>query len=159
MRALVVSLAVALVAAPAASAKLTPREEAWVKPLLPLVNSTARDVNGLQKQVSDPAALTVGTKQNLALTLTLARLVQCTPKLKRLGPPPTARLRPVGSSMGAACTYLGSAGHLFARWIGSLRSAPKATSKALLARAAAQFGLGRTALLQTRTRLVALGAR
>jgi hypothetical protein len=157
VRALVVSLAAALVAAPAASAKLTPREEAWVRPVLVLVNAAAKDVRTLPQQVGDPAALTVGTKQNLALTLTLSRLVSCTPRLKRLGAPPTARLRPAASSLAAACTYLGSAGHLFARWIGSLRSAPKATSKDLLARAAAQFGLGKTALLQARSRLVALG--
>ena len=158
MKVIVVSLAAALVAVPAASAKLAPKEEAWVRPVLPLVNAIGKDVGALPRQVSDPAALTVGTKQNLALTLTLAHLVSCTPKLKRLGPPPTARLRPVASSMTAACAYLGSAGHLFARWIGSLKSAPR-TSSSLLARATAQLRLGATALRQAQARLVALGSR
>jgi hypothetical protein len=103
----VVALA-ALLAAPVASAqttKLTPAENAWAVPVVNLMKSLSGRVGAIRFQVADPSVLTKGSKARTKLATTLREIVLCGERLKKDGPPPTARLKSFHSALKSACSY------------------------------------------------------
>jgi hypothetical protein len=122
MRRLTVALALLAMLVPAAasarSAKLTAAENRWAAPVVNLMKSMSGRVGAIGNQVSDPALLTRGSKAQLKLAVTLANLIACEGKLKKDGPPPTARLKPFATSVTAACTHYVRGSHLLARGVG-----------------------------------------
>jgi hypothetical protein len=103
----VVALA-ALLAVPAASAqttKLTPAENAWAVPVVNLMKSLSGHVGAIRFQVRDRTVLTKGSKARKKLDTTLREIVLCGERLKKNGPPPTARLKLFHDAVKSACSY------------------------------------------------------
>jgi hypothetical protein len=147
----VVAFAV-LLSVPAASArttKLTPAENAWAAPVVNLMKSLSGRVGAIGKQVSDPTILNKGSTAQLKLAVTLANIVVCGDKLKKDGPPPTARLTPFFTAVTSACTYYTSGAHSLAKGIGKL-SAPQIKSSIT------QIRHGSALLAVAQSRLVAI---
>jgi hypothetical protein len=98
----------ALLAVPAASArsaKLTPAENAWAAPVVNMMKSLSGRVGAIRFQVKDPAVLTKGSAARKKLTVTLREIVLCGSKLQKAGVPPTARMRPFYAAVRSACSY------------------------------------------------------
>lgn len=138
----------ALLAVPAASArsaKLTPAENAWAAPVVNLMKSLSGRVGAIGKQVSDPAVVTKGSKAQLKLAVTLANIIVCGDKLQKIGAPPTARLQPFYAAVKSACSYYTSGAHSLAKGIGKL-----STSRIKASLTQIQHGSALLALAQSR---------
>lgn len=131
------------------TSKLTKGENAWAVPVVNLMKSLSGRIGAVGKQVADPTLLTRGSKAQGKLAVTLANLIACQGKLKKDGPPPTARLKPFSSSMGSACSHYVAGSHLLAKGVGKL-------SASLIKQALHELQQGSQALGRAQTQLVAL---
>lgn len=107
-------------AAPARTTKLTAPEQKWVTPVVQVWNLMNDGLKKVSAQVTADQALIPGTAANKALVITLGNFVTCTPALKKLGPPPTARLKPFAASMNGGCAQLGKGAHGIANGISTI---------------------------------------
>jgi hypothetical protein len=140
----------ALLAVPAASArsaKLTPAENAWAAPVVNMMKSLSGRVGAIRGQVSDPAVLTKASKAQLKLALTLANIIVCVPKLKKLGPPPTARLQPFYAAVRSACSYYTAGAHSLAKGIGKLSASQITASMTQIKHGSALLALAQSRLV------------
>jgi hypothetical protein len=145
---------VALLAVPAASAqstKLTPAENTWAVPVVNLMKSLSGRVGAIRNQVADPAVVTKGSKAQLKLAVTLANIIVCGDKLKRIGAPPTARLQPFYAAIKSACSYYTTGAHSLAKGIGKL-------SPTLIKSSLGQIKHGSALLALAQSRLVPLAS-
>ncbi len=163
MRALLAILAVSLLgavlasAAPAKTAKLTPSEEKWAKPVVNVWNVMNAGLLVVGDQTTANDALIPGTKTNYALTKTLANFISCTPALKKAGASPE-RLGTFSSSMKKACTHLGTGAHGVADGIATIYKKHNGKlGAAQITAAFAEFKQGSTLLAKARSQLFALG--
>jgi hypothetical protein len=150
-RALAVVALAALLAVPAASArtaKLTPAENAWAVPVVNLMKSLSGRVGAIGKQVSDPAVTTKGSKAQAKLAVTLANIVVCGDKLKKRGAPPTARLQPFYVAIRSACSYYTTGSHQLARGIGKLDASLIKQAMGTLRSGSGLFAVAQTRLVQ-----------
>jgi hypothetical protein len=95
-------------AAPTAGTKLTPKENAWAVPAVNMMKSLSGRVGAIRVQVRDPAVMTKGSTARKKLTTTLREIVLCGSRMKKNGPPPTARLTPFYVALKSACSYYSS---------------------------------------------------
>lgn len=124
LRLAVFVLVVAAIAVPAAGAKLTPKEQAWVAPLLKIWNTQYAAGGLVSKQASAKGSLVAGTTANETLLRTLAAIVDCKAphdRIKAAGSPPSSRLSAFVTELNAACGYDLKGANLVAKAIGSVR--------------------------------------
>ena len=114
------STAAAAGAAPARSAKLTAAEQKWATPVVQIWNLMNDGLRKVVAQANAKDALVPGTNTNKALVITLGNFVSCSPALKKIGPPPTARLKPFAASMTSGCALLGKGSHQIANGISTI---------------------------------------
>jgi hypothetical protein len=140
----------ALLAVPAASArtaKLTPAENTWSAPMVNLMKSLSGRVGAIGKQVSDPAVTTKGSKAQAKLAVTLANVVVCGTKIKQQGAPPTARLQGFYSALKSACSYYTNGAHQLAKGIGKLDAKLITQSITTIQQGSTLLGLARDRML------------
>lgn len=155
--------AVAASAAPARTDKLTPAENRWAAPVVNLMKSMSGRVGAIGAQVSDPKILVKGSSVQVKLAITLANLISCQAKLKKYGPPPTARLRPFAASVTSACTHYVGGSHLLAKGIGKATPAGHTAAEiklgtTLIKQALTELQRGSQALARAHAQLVPLAA-
>jgi hypothetical protein len=145
-------LLAALVAVPAASArtaKLTPSENRWAVPEVNLMKSLSGRVGAIRAQAGDPAVLTKGSKAQAKLAVTLANIIVCGSKVKKNGAPPTKRLELFYVALRSACSYYTTGSHQLAKGIGKLDAS-------MIRRSLTTFQHGSTLLALAQNRLAAL---
>ena len=120
LAALAASAAGAAGAAPARGAKLTAAEQKWATPAVQVWNVMNNGLKQVTPQVTANQALLPGTAANKALITTLGNFVTCSSAMKKLGPPPTARLKPFAASMASGCVLLANGAHGIANGISSI---------------------------------------
>ena len=124
VRLAVLVLVGAAIAVPAAGAKLTPKEQTWVAPLLKIWNTQYAGGGLVSKQANAKGSLVAGTKANETLLSTLAAIVDCKAphdRIKAAGSPPTSRLNSFVTELNAACEYDLKGANLVAKAMGSVR--------------------------------------
>jgi len=156
--ALAVLAALAASAAPAASAKLTPAEQKWAKPVVDLWNIENAGLLVVYKQATAKDALVAGTKTNLALSKTLANFVQCPAILKKIGTSPSG-LKAVSVSMTTSCARLSSGAHDVAKGIGQIGKRNQDAGTKLVLQGFGKFKKASTSLAVARRQLLAVGAK
>lgn len=133
-------------AAASASAKLTPAEQKWVSPLIHNWNVQNAGLQVVIQQAAAKNALIAGEKpQNEALSKTLIALVSCeTPKnvVKDAGAPPTTRLKPFSTALGAACADDFYGANYFAKAIGAVQKGNETAAGTDLKDGVAKFKAG-----------------
>ena len=107
-------------AAPARGGKLTAAEQKWVAPVVQVWNVMNDGLRKVTPQVTANQALLPGTAANKALVTTLGNFVTCSSAMKKVGPPPTARLKPFAASMSRACARLANGAHGIANGISTI---------------------------------------
>jgi len=156
--ALIAAAALAAGAAAVASAKLTPAEQKWVKPVVDLWNIENAGLLAVTKQATAKDALVVGTKTNLALSKTLANFVQCPTILKKIGTSP-ARMKAVSVSMTTSCSRLSSGAHDVAKGIGAIRKGNGDLGSKMVLQGFGKFKKASASLAVARKQLLAAGAK
>jgi len=150
-------------AASEASAKLTPVEQKWVKPLLKTWNVQNAALLNVIAQASATNALVAGEKpQNQKLTLTLAALVSCvSPKnvVKAAGTPPSPRLKPFATALAAGCADDFYGANYFAKAIGAVAKGNETAVDTDLKNGVAKFKLGSAQITKAYKVLIAIGGK
>ena len=144
-----------------AQAKLTPIEVKWATPLIGIWNVQNAGLHLVLPQAAAKNALVAGEKpQNLALTKTLAALLDCTTPTDRIakaGTPPSPRLVPFKDALNAACIHDANGANDFAKAIGAVTKGDTAKLKTFLAEGVAQFKLGSAQIAKAYKALIAIG--
>jgi hypothetical protein len=161
MRKLVVlcTAVAALGFAGAAEAKLTPVETKWAKPMISVWNEQNLALHVVIQAASAKNALVAGTTNNKRLTVILNTFVVCKSLIKKAGSPPSPRLQPFATALGAACTHDTSGATDFAKAVGAVGKGKGAQAQTLLKAGVAEFQRGTAALSQAKKSLVAVGGQ
>ncbi len=172
MRGLYVSLLLSVTAiavlAPTAGATrsgatLTAAEQKWVTPLIKIWNVQNQSLQVVVSQATAKNALIAGEKpQNLALTNTLAALVNCKEPadlIKRAGASPTPRLVVFRNALNSACIHDLNGATDFAKAIGAVGKGSNSKAQTLLKSGYAEFKRGSTQLTKAYAAIVALGGK
>ena len=147
-------------AAPTRTAKLTPAEEKWVKPVVNVFNVVNAGLGVVGKQTTADGALVPGTKANKTLIVTLGVFVDCGAAIKRAKAPPTTRLKPVASSMTNACAFLKKGALGVANGVSTIYKRNNAKLASLQIQAAFKdFAKGTQQLASAQRRLLTLGGK
>jgi len=146
-------------AASAASARLTPLEQRWVKPLLAVWTQQNAALHLVLPAASAKDALLVGTAANAKLTTVLNTFVVCSPELRKAGDPPSPRLRPYLAALTTACTHATSGAHDFAKAVGAVGKGKGALAQSYLARGVAEFKRATSALTTAYRAIIAIGGK
>jgi hypothetical protein len=160
LRLAVIALVWAAVLAPAAGARLTPKEQTWVTPLLKIWNTQYAAGGLVSKQATTKGSLVAGTKANKTLVLTLASLVDCkAPKdqIKAAGDPPSARLSPFLTELNTACEYDYKGANLVAKAMGSIRLGKTSQATSRLRAGISDLYKGRVQLAKAYVAITKLG--
>jgi hypothetical protein len=158
---LLVALAAAAAgAAPARSSKLTGPEQKWATPAIAFWNLMNVGLKAVSAQTTADGALIPGTKANKALVETLGNFVACTPAMKKVNEPPSARLKPFAASMTGACTHLAKGAHGVANGVSTIYKQNNAKLATLQIKAAfKEFTKGSGQLAAARQQLLAIGGK
>jgi hypothetical protein len=165
---LLLGIATIAVLAPAAGATrsgatLTATEQKWVTPLVKIWNIQNQSLQVVVGQATAKNALIAGEKpQNLALTNTLAAIVNCKAPadlIKRAGSSPTPRLLTFRNALNSACIHDLNGANDFAKAIGALRKGNSSEAQTLLKSGYSEFKRGSTQLTKAYVALVALGGK
>jgi hypothetical protein len=157
---LVVIAATAASAAPARSGKLTGPEQKWATPVIQVWNLMNDGLGKVSAQTTASRALEPGTAANKKLVTTLGNFVACTPAMKKLENPPTARLKRFSASMKGACAHLGKGAHGVANGVSTIYKQNNAKLATLQITAAfKEFQKGSTQLATARRQLLAIGGK
>jgi hypothetical protein len=160
---LLIVAAVSGLFAGAASAKLTPTEEKWAKPLITIWNVQNAGLHLVLGQAAAKNALVAGEKpENLALTKTLLALITCkqpTDLIAKAGTPPSPRLVAFRNALSAACSHDANGANDFAKAIGAVTAQKIAKVKTYLNAGVAEFKLGTAQLSKAYKALIAVGGK
>jgi hypothetical protein len=128
---------------PAASARLSPAEQAWITPLVEVWNVQNSSLKVVLTQALKTNALVAGNKpDNLRLTSTLVALAACKqPKdrIKLAGAPPTTRLNAFRDALNSACIHDQNGANDFAKAIGAVTKGRAAQVTPFLRQGTTQF--------------------
>ena len=148
---------VACLLAAGASAKLTPVEQTWAKPMIAVWNQQNVALQVVLQAASAKDALVYGSANNKKLNVILNTFVVCGPAIKKAGTPPSPRLKAFADALGTACTHDTNGAHDIAKVVGAVRKGKTAQLQALLQGSAAEFKLGTAALTKAYKSLLAIG--
>ena len=116
------------------------------------------DLRKVVAQTTADQALLPGTKANKALVVTLGNFVTCTPAMKKLKAPPSARLKPFAASMTRACAHLAKGAHGVANGVSTIYKQHNANlAKLQIAAAFKELAKGSQQLGTARKQLLAVG--
>jgi hypothetical protein len=150
-------LALACIAASSASAKLTPTEEKWAKPVISVWNEQNTALHLVIQAASATNALQAGSANNKKLTIVLNTFVVCTPLLKKAGAPPSPRLKAFLAALSTACSHDTTGANDFARAVGAYGKNNQTAVGADLKAGVAAFKVGTTYLNKAYKALTAVG--
>ena len=165
---LLLGIAAIVVLAPAAGAArsgatLTAAEQKWVTPLIKVWNVQNQSLQVVVSQAAAKNALIAGEKpQNLALTNTLAAIVNCkepSDLIKRAGKSPTPRLVAFRDALNSACIHDLNGANDFAKAIGAVGKANSKQAQLLLKSGLNEFKRGSAQLAKAYVSLTALGGK
>ena len=146
----------------ARTAKLTPSEQRWVAPLLPVWQAQNDGLNLVLKQAAAPNALLVNANpNNEKLQTILGALLSCkkpVDRIKQAGAPPTARLDAFLATLDAACIDDGNGAHAFAKAMVAYTAAQGPVTAALIKQGLAYFKLGSGEIVKAYKALTSLGS-
>jgi hypothetical protein len=152
-----------LAGAARSGATLTAAEQKWVTPLIKVWNVQNQSIQVVVSQATAKSALIAGEKpQNLALTNTLAAIVNCKEPadlIKRAGKSPTPRLVAFRNALNSACIHDLNGANDFAKAIGAVGTANYHKAQILLKSGYSEFKRGSTQLTKAYASLVALGGK
>ena len=147
-------------ASPSRSSKLTGPEQKWATPVIQVWNLMNDGLQKVGAQATANRALEPGTAANKTLVVTLGNFVSCSPALKKLKDPPTARLQPFAASMKGACVHLGKGAHGVANGVSTIYKQNNAKLATLQIQAAfKEFQKGSAQLGTARKQLLAIGGK
>lgn len=152
-------LAVAGLGAQAASAKLTPAEQKWAKPVISVWNEQNLALHVVLQAASAKNALSVGSTNNKKLTTILNTFIVCGPLLKKAGAPPSTRLRRFLTPLTNACTHDTAGANDFAKAVGAVKKGRTKLVQQDLTNGVAEFKLGTAALSKAYKALIAIGGK
>ena len=142
-------------------ATLTAAEQKWVLPLIKVWNVQNQSLQVVVSQAAAKNALIAGEKpQNLALTNTLAALLNCkvpADLIKRAGPSPTPRLVVFRNALNSACIHDLNGANDFAKAIAAVGKGSSSTAQTLLRSGLGEFKRGSGQLTKAYAAIVALG--
>jgi hypothetical protein len=148
-------------ATPARTAKLTPREQKWVKPLLAVWQAQNDGLNLVLRQAAAPNAFLIGSKpNNQKLGTILGALLSCkkpSDSIKRAGAPPTARLDTFLATLDAACIDDENGAHAFTRAMIAYTANQGPLTATTIKQGIADFKLGSAEIAKAYKSLTALG--
>ena len=150
-------------ARPGAGRRSPPAEQKWVTPLIKIWNVQNQSLQVVVSQATAKNALIAGEKpQNLALTNTLAALVNCKEPadlIKRAGASPTPRLVVFRNALNSACIHDLNGANDFAKAIGAVGKGSNNKAQTLLKSGLSEFKRGSTQLAKAYAAIVALGGK
>jgi hypothetical protein len=155
------SLAGGASATPARTARLTPAEQKWVKPLLTVWQAQNDGLNLVLKQAAAPNAFLVNSKpNNKKLETILGALLSCkkpADTIKRAGAPPTARLDTFLATLDAACIDDANGAQAFTKAMIAYTANQGPLTATMIKQGIADFKLGSTEIAKAYKSLTALG--
>ena len=141
-----------------ASAKLTPREQKWVQPLVKLFNTVDADLRVVGKQELAPDALIGQSGKNfVTLSKTLVVLADCPHAVSAAGSPPTTRLDSFDAAAKNACVYIEAGALDVAHAIGEIDQGNGPAARTALTSATTEFSDGSDLLVVALERLKTVG--
>ncbi len=164
MRRLVLTLALTLVAAGlgagGAAARLSPDEQAWVKPVLKIYDAMAANLGVVvdEERASD-ALIPRSGKNNTLLTYTLTVFVSCPAEVKAAGSPPSLRLGAFYADMVSACGALAAGANDVAKALGQILKGDGSRARSDLAASTPELLHGSKLLTAAEKQLMAIGGK
>jgi hypothetical protein len=146
----------------ARTAKLTPPEQRWLKPLLAVWQAQNDGLNLVLRQAAAPNALLVNSNpNNKKLQKVLGALLSCkqpADAIKLAGAPPTARLDRFLVTLDAACIEDENGAHAFTSAMIAYTANQGPRTAALIKVGVAYFKLGSAEIAKAYTSLTSLGS-
>jgi hypothetical protein len=157
---LAVGLALGGLGAASASAKLSPVEQQWVKPLLTVYNDENEALTLVQPEERATGALVYGSgKNNTLLTATLIEFVACPRSVRAAGKPPSVMLARFYTDLVDSCARLSAGGNDVGKAIGQIRVGNATGARADLVASLSELVKGSKLLAAAEKQLIALGGK
>ena len=157
---LAVGLALGALGAAPASARLSPVEQQWVKPLLTVYNDENEALTLVQPEERATGALVYGSgKNNKLLTATLIEFIACPQSVKAAGKPPSVRLETFYTDMVDSCSHLSAGGNDVGKAIGQIRVGNGKGARADLVASLSELVKGSKLLAAAEKQLMAIGGK